>query len=161
MLSSELIVRTVKNRLLLSEEPVHWRPSGFDFGPPIRNIPQSINYTLAFLNDLPVPYAGAQLVHRTLPMEPGRMAKAVETAIWPILRFESGRNVIELVMDAYGDLMGRIAREIPDGIEDPIRLRLLNPVDLQMQRSASVMLELHRLRDRLEEQFFSIQHSHV
>jgi len=163
MLAPELIVDVVKNR----QADVHIEPLPswwYNYETKSMTIPESIVYTIGCLGNQPTPFEDGELTERniTCHSHDGLMkVEKVETVVWSILEYDIRpglRNTTiyrELVIDAYGDLMGRIVIKAPNQHAQPGRVLPYRPSALSKGQTNRVLYELRSLRDRLDAQLFT------
>ncbi|MES2630971.1 MAG: hypothetical protein V4611_03360 [Patescibacteria group bacterium] len=164
MQSPVTIVRTVHQQkndpdALLRGAPLPWQ----EYDTPMSTVGHAIQFTLGFLGACPDPYPGAELVDRSLTTKSSKTTRVVETAIWPIFRFnpiQSRDGLVqerELVMDAYGDLMARLVSRSPGHETTYSWPRLLDTSSLHVSYTERVFITLEKKRGELLDQFINVR----
>ena len=125
-------------------------------------IKASTELTLAFLNDCPTPFVDAQVVQRSISTKARGGDKGVQTAVWPIHRLEKkpdfnggGTTQIEILMDAYGDIMARCVTVLPDNSVRISLVKVFDEKNLRRPLAKQVLFSLQGFRRTLDQRFLS------
>lgn len=164
MITAERIVAFVQLRNSTQGDTPRQPEPWHAYNHPTSNITESIRYTLDWLGAGYEPYAGAQLVSRSIRNSSGKSTKVVDTAIWPIIRLDNPQDTtreIEFVLDAYGDLMARAISHYPDMLERPSWVRALIPSVLSKPIRDTILARLEFIRREAETSLYNSELSLV
>ena len=151
---ADAIIRSVQNQSALPKDVVKRFEERLDDDWIDFDVLDSISLTLAHLCAYQAPHEGAELVCRGgVPNKAGTSKVSATTAVWPILQFQKPTNhasrpepTIQLLMDAHGDLVGRVLR---DSSQQSGMVKVIDTHTLDYERTLMILEALALERNRL------------